>query len=67
MPQLHEGDMNQIKIRKLKDLREVLMNPEAEGPEGVYVMVRGNPNITVLVPGENWSGVYQDSRALSQG
>jgi len=33
-------------------MREVLMNPEAYGPEDVYVMVRGNPNITVLVPGK---------------
>jgi len=41
-----------IKIRKLEDMREVLMSPETEGPEGVYVMVRGNPNITVLVPGK---------------
>ena len=43
---------SQIKIRKLEDMREVLMNPEAEGPESVYVMVRGKPNITVLVPGK---------------
>ena len=41
-----------IKIRKLEDMQEVLMNPEAEGPEGVYSVVRGNPNITVLVPGK---------------
>lgn len=41
-----------IKIRKLEDMREVLMNPGAEGPENVYVMVRGRPNVTVLVPGK---------------
>jgi len=28
------------------------MNPEAEGPEDVYVMVRGRPNITVLAAGK---------------
>lgn len=44
--------VSQIKIRKLTDLREVLMNPSAEGPESVYVMIRGEPNITVLVPGK---------------
>ncbi len=41
-----------IKIRKLEEMREVLMNPEADGPEDVYVMIRGRPNITVLVPGK---------------
>ena len=41
-----------IKIRKLKDMREVLMDREADGPEDVYVMIRGEPNITVLVPGK---------------
>ena len=41
-----------IKIRKLEDMQEVLMSPEAAGPEGIYVMVRGNPNTTVLVPGQ---------------
>ena len=45
-------DMSQIKIRKLEEMREVLMNPEAEGPEDVYVMIRGKPNITVLVAGK---------------
>jgi len=44
--------VSQIKIRKLEDMREVLMNPEAEGPKSVYAVVRGNPNITVLVPGK---------------
>jgi len=43
--------MSQIKIRKLEDMREVLMDPKALGPEDVYVMIRGKPNITVLVPG----------------
>ncbi len=43
--------MSRIKIRKLEDMRKVLMNPEAEGPESVYAMIRGRPNITVLVPG----------------
>lgn len=44
--------ISQIKIRKLTDMREVLIDPTAEGPEDVYVMVRGEPNITVLVPGK---------------
>ena len=44
--------VSQIKIRKLEEMREVLMSPEADGPESVYVMIRGNPNITVLVPGK---------------
>lgn len=33
-------------------MREVLLDREADGPEDVYVMVRGKPNITVLVPGK---------------
>ncbi len=41
-----------VKIRKLEDMREVLLEPEAKGPESVYVMIRGKPNITVLVPGK---------------
>ncbi len=41
-----------IKIRKLDDMRKVLMEPEADGPKSVYAMIRGNPNITVLVPGK---------------
>lgn len=41
-----------VKIRRLEDMREVLMDPEAEGPESVYAMIRGNPNVTVLVPGK---------------
>jgi len=44
--------VSQIKIRKLADMREVLMDLKAEGPENVYVMIRGKPNITVLVPGK---------------
>ena len=41
-----------VKIRKLEDMREVLLEPEAKGPESVYVMIRGKPNITVLVSGK---------------
>ncbi|MEK7565728.1 MAG: glucose-6-phosphate isomerase family protein [Patescibacteria group bacterium] len=41
-----------ISIRKLTDLKEVLMDPAATGPEDVYYMLRGNPNITVLMPGK---------------
>jgi len=41
-----------VKIRKLEDMREVLLNREADGPESVYVMIRGKPNITVLLPGK---------------
>jgi len=41
-----------VKIRKLEEMREVLLDPEAEGPENVYVMIRGRPNITVLLPGK---------------
>jgi glucose-6-phosphate isomerase len=44
--------ISEVKIRKLEDMRKVLMNPQAEGPESVYAMVRGQPNITVLVPGK---------------
>jgi len=44
--------MSQIKIRKLEEMREVLLDPKADGPEDVYVMVRGQPNITVLLPGK---------------
>ena len=49
--QLHLLD-TMINIRKLEDIREVLLDREAEGPESVYVMIRGKPNITVLVPGK---------------
>lgn len=52
MPQLHKHDMSKIKIRKLEEMREVLMNPEARCPESIYVMIRGKPNITVLMPGK---------------
>ncbi len=41
-----------IKIRKLEEMRDILLDREADGPESVYVMVRGNPNITVLVSGK---------------
>ena len=44
--------MSQIKTRKLEDMREVLMDRGADGPENIYVMIRGQPNITVLVPGK---------------
>lgn len=44
--------MSQIKIRKLEEMREVLLNRDANGPEDVYVMIRGKPNITVLAPGK---------------
>ncbi len=45
-------DMSQIKIRKLEEMRDVLLDREADGPEEVYVMIRGKPNITVLVAGK---------------
>ena len=44
--------VSQIKIRKLKDMREVLLDCDADGPEDVYVMIRGKPNITILLPGK---------------
>ena len=44
--------VSQIKIRKLENMRDVLLDREADGPEDVYVMVRGKPNVTVLVPGK---------------
>jgi glucose-6-phosphate isomerase len=44
--------MSQSKIRKLEDMRDILLDREADGPEDVYVMIRGKPNITVLVPGK---------------
>lgn len=43
---------SEVKIRKLEEMREVLMDRNADGPESVYVMIRGEPNITVLVPGK---------------
>lgn len=62
--------MDKVKIRKLADMREVLMNPEADGPEDVYVMVRGRPNITVLMPGKigqeftkTYGHYHQDDRS----
>jgi len=44
--------MSQIKVRKLEEMREVLLDRDADGPEDVYVMIRGKPNITVLFPGK---------------
>lgn len=44
--------MSQIKIRKLEEMCDVLLDREADGPEEVYVMIRGKPNITVLLPGK---------------
>ncbi|MCG2686011.1 hypothetical protein L6258_01415 [Candidatus Parcubacteria bacterium] len=41
-----------LKTRTLAELKEVLQNPQASGPEEVYFMLRGQPNITVLVPGK---------------
>ncbi len=39
-------------IRTLEQLRPVLLCPEGDGPEEVYYMIRGNPNITVMNPGK---------------
>ena len=44
--------MSSFSIRTLDKMREVLMNPDAFGQEEVYFMVRGKPNITVLMPGK---------------
>jgi len=41
-----------LKTRTLVELKEVLQNPQASGPEEIYHMLRGRPNITVLVPGK---------------
>jgi glucose-6-phosphate isomerase, archaeal len=40
-----------ISVRKLSDLKEYLKDPSSKGPEDVYYMFRGNPCITVLMPG----------------
>lgn len=45
-------EMSNFSIRKLTEMREVLQDPTAAGPEEVYFMIRGKPNITVLVPGK---------------
>lgn len=44
--------MSNFSIRKLSEMREVLLDPKSLGPEEVYFMIRGKPNITVLVPGK---------------
>jgi len=41
-----------VKIRKLEEMREVLLDRDAEGPLDIYVMIRGKPNITILLPGK---------------
>ncbi len=41
-----------LSVRKLTDLKEVLLNPVASGPEDVYYMLRGQPNFTITVPGK---------------
>lgn len=44
--------MSNFSIRNLDKMREVLLDPKSLGPEEVYFMIRGKPNITVLVPGK---------------
>ena len=41
-----------VKIRKLEEMRGVLLDRDADGSEDVYLMIRGQPNITVLLPGK---------------
>lgn len=42
---------NMLSTRKIAEMKPVLYRPEAEGPEEVYYMIRGNPNITVINAG----------------
>lgn len=44
--------MSNFSLRKLSEMQEVLMEPGASGPEEVYFMVRGRPNVTVLLSGK---------------
>ena len=43
--------MSQMSARTLEKMREILMEPDASGPEDMYYMIRGNPNVTVWNPG----------------
>ncbi len=44
--------MSQMSARTLEKMREVLMEPNASGPEEMYFMIRGDPNITIWNPGK---------------
>lgn len=44
--------MSQMSARNLEKMKEVLMEPDALGPEEMYFMIRGIPNITIWNPGK---------------
>ncbi len=41
-----------LSIRKINEMKPVLYNPNAEGMQEIYYMIRGNPNITVMNAGK---------------